>query len=408
TYAWFKYPEVGLGKSNIYCNQFKYNHNYPKAFAPTPGRLTFSKHSLNIFNNYFNFEDEYAPGITQFDLITNDTSRVTFSHNYIRNYKGLTRIVHNGAFMEFKNNTYKDTLETKLHISGHYANLHIVNNIFRHIGLLAEVPSPQFNFTKNQYDEGTSFSNMPGAGIPIATNSNGDQVDTYLNVIEDPKFTKVPLLAADSPMLKAGINGTNIGFYPQGTCLEALFDTSTVIDTDTLSISGQVYAPQVSSIQALVKAINTTSLQEYVAYTDSNGNFQILSLPKGTYYILTVPLAAMEQSYQATYYPKKSSLELAATIDLPYRIVDMRIYLLPNPVARHESPSIPTHVYPNPFKEELIVEDFDGSEAIQITDLAGRHIHESSETQQRINTQSWNRGLYMVKINQQVYKFIKE
>lgn len=408
-YATFSYDRaLFVSQSNIYCNVF----NYDTIPAPFTNQDT-SMNSLNVHNNIFNFYTTYTQP-ENFLLITSKGSNLSFKNNYIKNYPGPIKIENNGSFLEFKNNTIKDTSYTWFNISGKYSNLHIVNNIFNRVGLSTDIPNPSFDFTQNQYAAETSFGNMIGAGIPIAKNTQGLNIDTYGNIIEAPKFTKIPLLASDSPMLGAGISGSNIGFYPYGTCLEGYFKDWNKVDTvdvvtshDSLSISGKVYATNVSLTNTLVKAVDTKTYKEYSTLTDQDGNFLLDSLPMGTYYIVTSPNPSMTGSYQTTYYPKKASLDQAEILSLESNIFDMKIYLVPSGPDAVDDLEFTSFAYPNPFKDELVIQKTN-NEGIIVTDITGRQMYSASEDKDHIDTHAWPAGIYMVKIQQKVLKFVKE
>ena len=66
---------------------------------------------------------------------------------------------------------------------------------------------------------------LPGAGVIVGNNANGDPVDKYGNLFKDPLFlgNQAPLLQSTSPAFHAGntIFGFNMGADPQSACFTA-------------------------------------------------------------------------------------------------------------------------------------------------------------------------------------------
>lgn len=220
------------GKSHIHCNQF-ISIDLASPFSHLYVLTNSVVHSLDVHDNSFVFGQNSLPS---FDLVSNDTSKVVFTNNYIKNYPDSINFTHNGASFDFSNNTiYRvDNQTSTIKISGKYTNLKVTNNIFGNNRFKVSKPNPVFNFTKNQFSSKAIFVNMAGAGVPISTNAKGSKTDTYLNVIEEPKFSTVPLLSSSSPMNDAGVNGTTIGYEPKATCLEDFFSEDPITNIDEL------------------------------------------------------------------------------------------------------------------------------------------------------------------------------
>lgn len=392
TYAIFSSIDDSKGKSNMYCNLFDY---YDNTLILSQGG-----HSLSIHHNVFN-------NGTLGKLYTSDTSSVVFSHNYVAKHLDKLILSHNGHSLEFKNNTFGANTLTYLDVYGKYSGLRVVNNIFENAGLHTDVANPVFDFANNQYNPNTVFVNMLGAGVPINTNTKGSKTDTYGNVIEVPTFTKSPLLQTDSPLIGAGLNGSNIGFDPKETCLVDYFSHwYTPKSADTLYISGKVYVTNGSVLNTTVKAVNLLTNKEYTVLTDQAGSFAIDSLPLGTYYVVTSPDASLSGQYQLTYYPKKDNLSKAEKLNLKFNITNMKIYLIPAVNAVSDSEFI-ANVYPNPFQDEIMVKGFAPSE-LQITNVLGQTFHTAKLTEGRIDTHTWPKGIYLVKFNHKALRFVKE
>lgn len=293
------------GKSHIHCNQF-ISIDLASPFSHLYVSTNSVVHSLDVHDNSFIFGQNSLPS---FDLVTNDTSKVVFTNNYIVNYPDSINFTHNGASLDFSNNTVYNADNnhySSIKISGKYTNLKVTNNIFGNNLFKVSKPNPIFNFTKNQFSNKAIFVNMAGAGVPISTNAQGSKTDTYLNVIEDPKFSTVPLLRTSSPMKGAGVNGTTIGYDPKGTCLEDFFSEEPITIVDELD-------------------------QDFL----------------------------------------KSS------------------------------------VFPIPFCSQLSVTN-KTSEQVSIINVTGKEVFKGTGEKLDIDTQLWPSGMYFVKINQQIFKIVKE
>lgn len=383
----------------ISCNRFKLSS---KNFLGTDNLDVGADNSdslLIIKNNIF---DIYNSPIQKLNLyVTN----LVFQNNYVLGGDSLTFTgIRKGLF---DHNTFLDLKNISLGTSGSQRSITFRNNTTQNSNLTFKNNGFTLNATNNQFSKTAKITNYPGAGIPIAKNTQGSDIDTYLNVIADPDFSTAPLLKPTSPMIGAGLNGSTIGFEPKGTCLESFFYNIIKPSADTLSISGKVYVTGSQAINATITAIEKTSQKTYSILTDNQGVFKLDSLPKGEYIIKTEPLSTLSNQYLTTYFPKKASIDQAETLVLDSKITDMKIYLLSSSLTDIEDFELSAQVYPNPFKNELVLENQDNA-SVTITDLSGREIHKSTTSHEKITTTTWTEGIYLIRIENKMYKFIKE
>lgn len=112
------------------------------------------------------------------------------------------------------NTVFSNTIGVRFignHASGVVINNVIANNIrgisqyTSSCGICNTTPSVVAN---NLFWNNTSgdIENVPiiGLGTIVSTNSNGDPVDSYFNLFQDPLFTSAPLLNSNSPCYNAG------------------------------------------------------------------------------------------------------------------------------------------------------------------------------------------------------------
>ncbi len=85
-----------------------------------------------------------------------------------------------------------------------------------------------------------------------------------------------------------------------------------------------------------------------------------------------------------------------------------RVVSIPSAIGEVEESSF--SIYPNPVKEilELRNQKSDFGQSVVIFDLAGRKISESKLSQNRIDVSGLAKGIYFLKINDTVKKFVKE
>jgi hypothetical protein len=87
----------------------------------------------------------------------------------------------------------------------------IINNLFKDFGY-CDNNQPIF-FAYNAIPQGSI--NLPGVGQPKIKNDFGEPCDLYFNIFSDPLIadSSTGALQKNSPCLKAGMNGTNIGAW---------------------------------------------------------------------------------------------------------------------------------------------------------------------------------------------------
>ncbi len=212
--------------------------------------------------------------------------------------------------------------------------INTMNNIFNDKVDYRVTP---YNFDNNLFRFPSKISEVEYFGQKITTNTNGDSVDTYFNLFEDPKFLdgNAPYLASNSPAIGAGIdeegNPTNIGFDPTGTCLESYFSKpNPVVSADTLSIAGLVHQGSGLLSDGVVMAVEKASGKARYQKV-SNGVFKLDSLRKSEYILYAIPNPVTVTGYLPTYYVNKVKLSEATPLNLLGKIKDVDIYLAAKP-----------------------------------------------------------------------------
>jgi hypothetical protein len=373
--------------SNVSINKFHFINNYVYGqmssnfiidHGISGGNPQYSNPNFRIENNFFN-------------------SKIVDMDFNMTNASGMSASI--------KNNTFNGD-SVYFHIAA-LDSLTITDNIFKNLALTHTYHDSKnvVNFHHNQLTTVTNGAySFPGLGIPIASNPQNVAIDTYLNVLADPMFSTSPLLQNTSPMIGAGTNGATIGIAVKGTCVEGFLNRSYA--KDTLSISGIIYVPNEPYLGAIVTSINKASLKEYSDTTDAQGNFNIDSLPEGVYIIRAVPLHPLSEHYYPTYYPKKSTQAEALSIALSSNITDMKVYLRSTLVGVDDT-DWQFGVYPNPFNDELVISN-PHTAPLVVTDITGIEIWQGNASEGTINTSKWQPGMYLVKMNNSVKRFIKD
>jgi hypothetical protein len=140
------------------------------------------------------------------------------------------------------NNTISNMLYAGIEMNDNYSNADIINNIFTdcNIGIYQSVPSctPMCSTTPSVVANNLMYNNtggnyvgvqIVGIGSIVSTNGQGNPVDPYFNMSQDPLFSGnvPPSLNPTSPCINAGKVGysANIGF-----------DTSFVCNTPVMSV----------------------------------------------------------------------------------------------------------------------------------------------------------------------------
>lgn len=366
--------------------------------------------------NKFNFTNNYVYGETKSNFVIDNgynfaqdiDPKFKIENNYFKS-KALNfdfnMINTTGMSASIKNNTFNgDSLYFNIYALD---SLTVTDNIFKNL-VFTRTYHDSKNVAKFHHNQILAVKNaqysFPGLGVPITQNSQGNPIDTYLNVLADPLFSSPPFLQPNSPMIGAGTNGATIGIAVKGTCVEGFLNRSYA--KDTLSISGFIYTPNEPYLGAIVTSINKASLKEYSDTTDAQGNFNIDSLPEGVYIIRAVPLHPLSEHYDTTYYPKKSTQAEALSIALSSNITDMKVYLRSTLVGVDDT-DWQFGVYPNPFNDELVISN-PHTAPLVVTDITGIEIWQGNASEGSINTSKWQPGMYLVKINNSVKRFIKD
>lgn len=171
------------------------------------------------------------------------TARI--ENNYLHNCNSgfwLYESVSPAPHPQIINNTITNMLYKGIEMDGFYSNADIINNIFANcnIGIYQAVPScaPMCSTTPSVVANNLMWNNtggnfvgvqIVGIGSIVSTNGQGNPVDPYFNMSQDPLFSGnvQPSLSPTSPCINAGKVGysANIGF-----------DTSFVCSTPVMSV----------------------------------------------------------------------------------------------------------------------------------------------------------------------------
>lgn len=318
----------------------KCNKIYPaKMYNNTSGYGTFTiggSDTVIIENNLFDFQ--YFKGLYLTNMIT-IKRHVVFNNNLFLNTQSdfginIQTYLDYGYFIVFKNNTVEGEGfgfgRNSVDVNAQYSLYS--NNIFKTKKTGFTAGKIQYNLFSGDFP--SIWPNVLAFGQKITTNANGDSVDTYYNLFQDPQFLndKPPYLAPGSPAIGAGIddqgNPTNIGFDPTGTCLDGYFTKEPpIVSADTNSISGIVHQGSGYMTDGVVMAINKSNNKTYITRIKAGGVFKADSLSRGNYLLYAVPNPATTSSYVPTFYVNKTDINQAVTIPLQWKIIDVDIYL---------------------------------------------------------------------------------
>lgn len=133
------------------------------------------------------------------------------------------------------NNTFANMVYMGIQMNGFYANADIINNVFVNCnrGIFQSVPScsPMCSTTPSVVANNLMWNNtggnyvgvqIIGIGSIVSTNAQGNPVDPYFNMSQDPLFigNVPPWLSAGSPCENAGKPGysSNIGYDSSFVC----------------------------------------------------------------------------------------------------------------------------------------------------------------------------------------------
>ncbi len=255
------------------------------------------------------------------------------------------------------------------------------------------------------YDNNVNFESVdiPYIGILVSVNANGDPVDSYDNLMQDPLFINpvTPIFQKESPLYKAGLNGADIGYDVEGTCVESYLIPSRN-PSDTLSISGLVNKGSSEMPNAIVAAIRVDGTGTYTTAVNTNGTFSLDSLPAGDYILKATPFGKWFNLYKTTFYPQSIYQNSAEVILLRREniVANIQLILL---TGLDELSIENSAISPNPFSDQL--EIFSEGPVI-ITDIMGRVVYEGA-SQRKLDTSRWKTGLYLVKNGQATHKVIK-
>jgi len=162
------------------------------------------------------------------------TARI--ENNYLHNcnsgfwiYENVTPAPHPYII----NNTIANMQYTGIEMDGFYSNADIINNIFSNcnVGIFQSVPScsPMCSTTPSVVANNIMWNNtggnyvgvqITGIGYIVSTNGQGNPVDPYFNMSQDPLFNVAPNLSSVSPCINAGNTSysSNIGFDSSYVC----------------------------------------------------------------------------------------------------------------------------------------------------------------------------------------------
>lgn len=206
------------------------------------------------------------------------------------------------------NNTIVNNVYSGIDLIEFYANASIINNIIigNSNGIFQSVPScsPMCSTTPTVVSNNLIWNNtagdyynvqITGVGQIVSTNSNGDAVDSYFNLSQDPLFVGAPNLSASSPCFNAGNSAysNNIGFNPLNGCAAGV---SSIKESNLLNNFISVYPnPSKGEIFVITNSINTKYELELLnalgqkifetKTTEQKQRFDLTGLPKGIYFL---------------------------------------------------------------------------------------------------------------------------
>lgn len=265
-------------------------------------------------------------------------------------------------------------------------------------------PNPVVNNLLYHNETNFEFFDVFALGNLITVNNNGDSIDAYNNLYEDPLLVNNTsfLLSDHSPVRGAGANGVDIGPQILNTCMEKYFYPFD-IRADTLSISGIVHLGNTLLGNVAVVATNIHTKYTYGADISPNGNFVIKNLPRGQYQVKAIPSTTTPNPYVVTYYPNKTNESAATPLDLQHKIVDLDIYLAIW-VGIKDMILSQTPAHPNPFGGSLTIGI---AETVVILDAKGGIMYQG-RPRELLDTSLWPQGLYLLKTKNGMHKLIKD
>lgn len=148
------------------------------------------------------------------------------------------------------NNTIVNNVYGGLVLNEFYANADIINNIISNNGYGIGQSSPSCstcgttpnvvanNLVWNNANGDYSGVQVAGIGQIVSTNAQGNPVDSYFNLSQDPLFVSAssPSLTAGSPCFGAGMSSysQNIGFNPAYSCVNVVQSVKALQKPDLL------------------------------------------------------------------------------------------------------------------------------------------------------------------------------
>lgn len=151
--------------------------------------------------------------------------------------------------------------------------------------------------------------------------------------------------------------------------------------------------------------------------SSSNGYYSVKNQVSNNYQKFSIPLDSLylneginEISLSISMIPEFYVLENLYTINLPADILFDSfniVYGKPLSVDDSEFPNAQTSIFPNPFANEIRLKNHKGS--ISISDINGKIYYSNvSFLNDKINTENWPLGVYMLKTGSKVQKIIKQ
>lgn len=148
-------------------------------------------------------------------------------NNYVyQNWQGIDLVSCPSCSPIIVNNTIVNNSSSGISFTSQNPNGKIINNIIvnNNYGIMTGCNTISNNLVWNNSNGNYSNVSVVGIGQIVSTNTNGDPIDSYFNLSQDPLFSIVPLLNSNSPCINAGNQtySTNIGYNPVYTCNSVL------------------------------------------------------------------------------------------------------------------------------------------------------------------------------------------
>jgi hypothetical protein len=218
-------------------------------------------HDIGVSNEYYGFGivvDNSGTSVIYNNLIYNCVVGI---HNGCNTGEPTTPTIHNNVIL---NNKRAGILFAEYHTSGHIANNIIAGNQY---GLRRSHGGPGPTAVTNNlfWNNTKDFENIaiPGLGVTVGQNANGDAIDSYGNLKQSPLFvTEVPpTYDPESPVFDAGDTTyyAHIGITAVRECLRVEEPEEPVPELDTLTSEVVVFPnPCVENCQFLINRPDAT------------------------------------------------------------------------------------------------------------------------------------------------------